>query len=208
MFEVTGTFTSTNDGSIELPIEGKPVKFVKESDLLAVKGGAEAKSNEWVAKETKFNTDLAEANRLREETRQSLLQAQTEKEQLVTRFSDYDATKIKVGELETALGSHKESVSKYETELAGRIRHNLINTYGAKEEAVKDKDLNQLRNLEEAAKIFGNGHIQAKPANYDGGKGGPSGGVPESSLERAKRIIEEHEAKMGRPAQVSNTAIK
>lgn len=203
----TTNLTFNNDGSIDLPIDGKPVRYVKESDLLAVKGGAESKVKEWENEKTQFQTQLAEANRLRDETHQNLLKVQAEKEQLVQRYNDYDATKTKVGGLEKELGSHKESVGKYEKELTNRIKTNLL-SYGAKEDALKDKTLDQLRNLEEAAKLFGDGN-KIRPARFDGGTGGASGGsTPESPTDRAKRILEEHEAKKGRPLQVSNIAVK
>ena len=194
------------DGSVDLPIDGKPIRFVRESDLLAVKGGSDAKTKEWENEKATFSTQLAEANRLRDETHQQLLQERASRELMTSKYSDYDTFKTKVGELEKELGTHKESVGKYEKELAGRIRHNLINIHGAKEDAIKDKDLTQLRNLEEAASLFG-GKAPAKPARYDGGSGGPAGIGTESALDRAKRIIEESEKKRGK-VTVSNIAIK
>ena len=69
----------------------------------------------------------------------------------------------------------------------------------ASEEAIKDKTLDQLRNLEDAANIFGNGNKAVVAARYDGGSGGPSGGTaPESPADRANRILEEHDAKRGK----------
>jgi len=189
--------TFNNDGSIDIPVDGKPVRFVKESDLLAVKGGAESKVKEWENEKSKLLTQVAEANRLRDESHTNLLQAQATKEQLEARYSDYDTHKTRVSELEKELGSHKENIGKAEKELADRIRANLLG-YGAKEDSLKDKTLDQLRNLEEAAKLFGN-NKGGKPARYDGGTGGPAGGgVPEAPIDRARRIIEEHEAKKGK----------
>ena len=193
-------FTFNKDGSVDLPVEGKPLRFVKESDLLAVKGGIESKQKEWDTKEATYNTQLAEANRLREESHQNLLKTQAEKEQIASKYNDYDTLKGKVGELEKNNATLTESSGKYEKELADRIKKELISLHGAKEDALKDKDLTQLRNIESAASIFGtNGH---KKANYDGGAGS-GGGASESPLDRAKRIIEEHETKHGRVKVVS-----
>lgn len=192
----TDLYTFNTDGSINIPVDGNPVRFVKESDLLAVKGGLETKTKEWENEKAQFNTQLAESNRLREETHQSLLSEQAAKELLVTQYSDYDTHKTRVGELETELGSVKESVGKHETELTNRIRTSLLNA-GAKEEAIKDKTLDQLRNLEEAAKLFA-GDGKGIPARFDI-PGGPGGGtVPETAIERANRILEEHDAKKGK----------
>ena len=178
------------DGSVAIPVDGKPVRFVKESDLLAVKGSKEKLEQEWGTKETTFNTKLAEANRLHEESHQQFLQAQAAKEQLAEQYKDYDTHKSRVGELEIELGSHKEKLIGYEKELSERMRQALIGA-GASEESLKEKDLNQLRNLEEAAKVFGR-ELKPRPANYDNGK---QGGVsaPETPLDRAKRILEENE---------------
>lgn len=192
------TYTFNTDGSIDIPVEGKPTRFVKESDLLAVKGSSETKAREWETEKsgwevekTKFNTDLAEANRLRNESHTALLAEQAAREQLVTTYADYETHKTRVSELETEIGSHKESLGKQEIELTERIRQNLIQVYGASEDAVKDQTLDQLRNLETAAKIIGPKVI---PAKYDGGPPGPGGGAPEAGLDRAKRILEEHDA--------------
>ena len=201
MGDNAGPFTFNHDGSVDLPVDGNPVRFVKESDLLAVKGGAETKAQEWETERASFNTQLAEANRIKDESHQSLLQARAEKEQLTTKYGDYDTQKVRVGELETETGTLKESIGRFEEELVGRIRHTLIMNKGASEEAVKEKTLPQLRNLEEAARVFGNGNKNkpGEPARYDGGQGGPAGGgVPETPTDRANRILEEHDAKRGR----------
>ncbi len=193
-------FTFNHDGSVDLPVEGVTTRFVKESDLLAVKGGFGTKEKDWETEKASFNTQLAEANRLRDESNALLLQERAAKEQLTTKYGDYDTQKTRVGELETETGTLKESIGKFEEELVGRIRHTLIMQNGASEEAVKEKTLPQLRNLEEAARVFGNGKgKQEVPARYDGGQGGPAGGsAPETPTERANRILEDHDAKKGR----------
>lgn len=184
--------TFNQDGSVELPVEGKPTRFVKESDLLAVKGSKEKSEQDWEQEKGKFQTDLAEANRLREESHQQLLQTQAERDNLTEQYKDYDTHKTRVGELETEIGSGKEKLTGYEKELAERMRQALVGA-GATEDSLKDKTLDQLRNLEEAARVFGR-EVKAKPANYDGGK--PSGGtVSEAPLDRARRILEEVEEK-------------
>jgi len=199
-----GKLTFNQDGSIDLPVDGKPIRFVKEADLLAVKGGVQSKEMAWEPEKAQFNTRLAEANRLREETHQSLLQTQAERDNLKEQYKDYDTHKNRVGELEKELGSSKERLTGYEKMLVERMRYSLI-AAGATEESLKDKTLDQLRSLEEAAKVFGK-ELKAKPANYDGGKQG-GGSAPETSLDRAKRILEEHEA-AGRRIGSRNIPVK
>jgi chromosome segregation ATPase len=192
------------DGSVDLPIDGKPIRFVKEADLLAVKGGVTSKETAWETEKAQFNTQLAEANRLREETHQTLLQTQAERDNLKEQYKDHDTYKTRVGELETELGSHKERLTSYEGMLVERMRQALVGA-GASEESLKDKTLDQLRSLEEAAKVFGR-EVKPQPANYDGGKQG-GGSAPETPLDRAKRILEEHEA-AGRRIGSRNTPVK
>jgi len=199
-----GKLTFNQDGSVDLPVDGKPIRFVKETDLLAVKGGVQSREKEWNDKEAWFNTQLAETNRLREETHQTLLQTQAERDNLKERYKDYDTDKKRVGELETELGSYKERLTKAETVLAERMRQALVGA-GATEEQLKDKTLDQLRSLEDAAKIFGR-EVKSQPANYDGGKAG-GGSAPETPLDRAKRVLEEHEA-AGRRMRSRNVPTK
>jgi len=181
--------TFNSDGSIDVPVDGKPLRYVKESDLLAVKGAKEKAEEGWNTERTTFNTNLAEANRVKEETHQQLLQSQAANEQLKTSQTEHDTLKTRVGELETETGSLKESIGKHETDIANRIRHTLTTYHGAAEDALKDKDLNQLRNVEEAAKIFGNGSKGGKPANYDGGAGG--GGIVPGALTNVEQAGQE-----------------
>ena len=179
------------DGAVEVPIDGKNARFVRETDLLAVKSGKEKSEKDWGTERSKFQTDLAESIRLREESHSQLLQAQTANTTLTEQFKDHDTIKARVSELETNEATGKDVLTKLEADLTARISRNLINA-GATAEILKDKTLDQLRNLEEAAKIFGgNG---GKPPSYDTGKGG-GGSAPESALDRAKRILAENEEK-------------
>ena len=149
MTDPNGTFTFNKDGSIDIPVEGKPIRFVKESDLLAVKGGAEEKAKEWVTKESTYSNQISEVTKLRDEAHQNFLKAQAEKEQLVGQYKDYDTHKARVGELEKDIENHKKSLKSYQEELASRVKNSLL-SLGAKEESLKDKSLDQLRSLEEA----------------------------------------------------------
>ena len=162
--------TFNHDGSVDLDVDGNKVRYVKESDLVAVKEGSKSKVEQLDNERSGYQSQLAEANWLRDETNQLLLQERAAKEQLVTKYNDYDTFKTKVGELEKTVESHKARAEQYEKEVASRMRHSLIMNHGASEDGLKDKTLDQLRNLEEAALLFGN--KGGKPARYDGGPGG------------------------------------
>jgi uncharacterized protein YoxC len=185
MTDNNGTFTLNQDGSVDLPIDGKPIRFVKESDLLAVKGGAETRAKEWETERTNINNKVTEVTRLRDETHQKLVEAQAVIEQANKKYGDYDTLKSKVGELEQQVAGFNTSSGKLQEELASRIRGRLL-VDGATEDALKGKTLDQLRNLEEAANLLGRGG----KARYDGGGGG-NNGQAETPYDRAGRILQE-----------------
>ena len=188
------TYSANQDGSISIVPEGKtePVRYVMESDLLAVKGSLTAKSAQWETDKTGLQAQLAEANRLKNESHQTLLTERTAHEQFVDAHKDYDDIKTKMGELETEKGSLTERVGNMEKEITDRVRQSLTVTYGVPEDKLKDKDLDQLRSLEQAATELGitNGGGN-KPARFAGNPP-PSGGGGSTSLDRAKEILSAH----------------
>ena len=188
--------TFNKDGSLDIPVDGKPVRYVKESDLLAVKSGSETKQKEWDGEKVTFTTQVGDLTKLRDEAHANLLKEQAVREQLTEKYKDYDTHKNRVGELAKELETHKGTVGKYEKELTDRIKSSLIATYSIQEDTFKDKTLEQLRNIEETAKLIGK-PAGAKPANYDKGGGG-TGGIVESRMDRAKRIIDEQEQRQGK----------
>lgn len=188
------TFKPTQDGAFEVMVDKKSTRLVKESDLLAVKGSSEAKVNEWNTERASFTSKLAEASTAQETIRQQMLKEQAAKEQLMTKYGDYDTWKSKVGELTTQVETHKSTLVKTQEELASRVMDSL-KLYGVSEESLKGKDLSQLRNLEDAAKLLG--RKPDKQARYDGsGGGGASQSIP--ALESAKQEIQAAREKAGR----------
>src|SRR4030066_2083409 len=92
------TFTRIDAHNITVLEDGKQIKYVPESDLLTVKEGSERVKADYEAKITKHLTDLAEANRLRDEVRQTLLQEQAKSEGLEKNSQEAATWKSKVGE--------------------------------------------------------------------------------------------------------------
>jgi predicted RNase H-like nuclease (RuvC/YqgF family) len=187
----TPSYTFNKDGSVDIPIEGTPTRFVKESDLLKVKASRDDALKGFEAEKSKLQTDLDEANRQREESHQQAIKAQAEIEKVSERYKDYETFKTKSTELDAEVKTHKEKLTTYEKELASRISQSLISA-GASPDMLKDKTLEQLRSLEEASKIFGGD--KHKPANYDRGSVG-GGQVSESPIDRANRILQENDEK-------------
>ncbi len=179
--EKTQAITFNDDGSVSTEVNGKTIKFVHSSDLVKVKDGLEATNKGLEGQVTKLQTDLVESNRVKDEHNQARLTADAAKEQMETGYKDYEDIKSKVSRLETELGSHKESIGKYETEISEVLRLSLMG-HGASEDSIKDKNLEQLRNLNEAAKLFAGNGKKPEPAKYDGSGGAGAGAsTPEKS---------------------------
>jgi len=181
------TFTPNQDGTFTISLDGKDTKLVKESDLLAVKGASETARTEYETNLAKHHTDLAEANRLKDEEHQQLLQERSAKELAETQATEGATFKTKVGELETKLTAAEDGRKQLEEELLGTKKSTLITFYHVKEDALKDKDLPQLRSMEDTLKIVG--IPSGKPANYDGGGGGGTPTTPTTVLEGAKQEL-------------------
>ena len=168
------TYTVNNDGSISIEADGgKHVRYVKESDLLAVKGAAEQAKSSHETQTSKLMTDLAEAKRLHDEEHNRLLQEQAAKEQLLKDAQEAATLKAKVGEYETKLSAAETSRSDYEKNLLDLLKERFATVYKVAPDKVKDMSLVQLRDAEKVLQLTGAGG--SKPANYDGGAGGTGG---------------------------------
>ncbi len=165
----TQAVTFGDDKSITTDVNGTVTRFVRSTDMAIVAGKLDTATKEWSVKETEFQTNLAESNRLLGEEKQGRIKAEAANEQVVKQYSDYDTIKGRVTELDKDVVTHKERVTVLETEISGRIRASLI-AHGVKEEDIKDKTKEQLSGLEDAAKLFGG--FKAGAANYDGNGGG------------------------------------
>jgi len=159
-------------------------KMVPEKDLLAVKSGAEKKESELL-------TQLAESNRLKEETHNNLLQVQAAKEQLEEQLKGGVTTKAQVDDLQTKLTAAEKAVSDSETRLLDLHKANVVATYGVDVSTLVGKTKEQLESLEEALKLVG---TKAKPAAMDIGGGGGAA-PPATALELAVAEIAEVRSK-------------
>jgi len=165
MADEQGTQTSN-------PPEGP--KMVPEKDLLAVKVGAERK-------EAELLTQVAEANRVKEETHNNLLAMQAAKEQLETQLSEGTATKAQVDDLQAKLKTAEVSVSGLTNKLLDQKRA-IIASYGVDVSTLVGKTQEQLDVWEEALKATGQKPI---PARLDVGGGGGGIAAPATALESA-----------------------
>jgi chromosome segregation ATPase len=149
------TFKMNSDSTFSIQADGNEVRLVKEEDLLSLKGANEGRTRQWDTEKATYEAKVKELTDSHATTRQQLLQEQALREQLAGKYKDYDTHVSRVGELTKEVESHKTSLKKHQDDLSARIKANLI-SLGASEESLKDKTLDQLRNLEEASSIFVN----------------------------------------------------
>lgn len=171
MTEEDRTYTTNSDGSITIKGEdGKNVKFVKESDLGAVKVQLKDKEGEV----TKLQTDLAGTTTKYDTAHQDVLKERAAKEQLEKDAREAGTFKTKMEELTTELAGLKTSSGETATKLTERLRNQLITLYKVPEDKLKDKALADLETIESTLQLTG---VATVPANYDGKTGGSGGGA-------------------------------
>lgn len=158
-------------------------KMVPESDLLAVKRS--------------LSKDLKDAQKAFEEEKNNLISQLTETQQnllkaeaKVESLEEKQSQSVDSNEL-TEAKSQLEAAQQSSKELAQQVleyrRKLLSQSYGVAEDALAEKNLDQLGALEEAlelTKTISNG-------NYATGTGGGGSDGPETPMERAKRILDE-----------------
>jgi hypothetical protein len=169
------------DGSISVLLDGKTIKLVKETDLLAVKGGAERK-------EAELLTSLAEANRTKDESHQSSLKLQAQ-------IGELETIKTKtVPELTQKLQDltkQFEGTKAENTVLSGKVlnhaKSDLITFYGVPEDKIKDLPLAEVVKMQEAFEKAG---VKKRGVvTYDNGNA-PSGTPPSGYKTFAQRVEE------------------
>ncbi len=160
-------FTVNQDGSITIEQEGKKTKFVKESDLGAVKAALKEKETELAT----FQTNLANTNTKYDTEHQELLKERASKEELEKSAKEGVTLKTQVADLTKQMADLKGVSGSVETKLAERIRRQLAEGYKIDPEKIKGKALNDLENMEQTLSITG---YKPAPANYDGSGGNRS----------------------------------
>lgn len=174
--------TANSDGSFSASVDGKSIRLVKESDLLAVKGASEQDKKAHESQTSKLMTELAEANRLRDDEHNKVLQEQAAKEQLVKEAKEAAILKAKVGEFESKLNTEISGHNATKESLLGLMKDRFVNIYRVAPDKVKGMSLEQLRDAEKVLALAGvRGTVSA---NYDGGAGGGSGSGAKTDAQR------------------------
>jgi len=166
MAEVTGV-ADEKDGSITVG----EVKYVKESDLLAIKGSRDSLQDKLTAAEalgvkvTEADTKVAVAN-------QERLKAEAKVESLTEEIKTHTGTTEQLKQLQAELVTAQEAGKSSATELLELRRTFIVSNYKVPPDTVKDKDLAGLAVFEEALKAV----IGAHGGNYAFGGGGGGAG--------------------------------
>ena len=169
MPEDNQAFVVNTDGSADLTIEGKKVRFVKESDLGAVKSALKDRETEL----STTQANLATANSKYDTEHQVVLQERVAKEQLEKDAKEGTTLKTKVVELETEVADLKKVGGEINTKLTEQLRTTLKTTYKIEEAKLEGKALTELENIHNALQLTG---VAPAAANYDGKGGGDGAG--------------------------------
>src|SRR4030042_1322478 len=184
MPDTVNTYKVNPDNSFTISVEGKDIRLVKESDLLAVKGSSDSTKTQYENQVAQYKTQLEELTRARDTEHQGWLQEKAAREPLETQLKEFAVLKIKAGELETKHNASEKTRGELEEELTGIKRSTFIFTYNADKDKVNAMNLTQLREAEKGL-IAAGVKPGARPANNDDGRGG-DGVVTIPALESAK----------------------
>ena len=165
-------------------LDGKPVKYVPETDLLAVKGGAERR-------ETELLTQAAEANRQKDEFHQAFLRQEAQYKDIAATAAKIPAYEDRINKLTTDLTTTKAEHSKMAEKVLAHTKSDLKTLYGIKDDVLKDKSLTDILTMAEAIEKSG---IQKRGIiPYDTGTNAPAGnptgyrGLAERKAEMGKK---------------------
>ena len=154
------------DGSFSLIADGNTIKLVRESDLLAVKGGAGQKEAELYSK-------VAESNRQAEEFRQQLLKEQARQSEFELKLKELPSIQQKLTDATKLTETHVNRVKELESRVLDFTKNSLMQGYGVKPEALKDKTLDDISKMEQA--FVSSGVPKRGVVTYDTGTGGNTG---------------------------------
>jgi len=166
--EIEQAFELNKDGSVDLTVEGKKVRFVKESDLGSVKSALRDKE----ADVSKLQAELAGTISKFDTAHQDVLKERAAKELLEKDAKEAMTYKEKSTTLEAQVAELTKSSGETQAKLTERLRSHLTTAYKIDKAKLADKALADLENIESSLKLTG---VIPTPANYDGKGGNGSG---------------------------------
>ncbi len=168
--------------------EKNKAKLVPESDLLAVKGAKEGLEKKLKETEDGFKSKLSE-------TETKLFSSEAKIKELEGKLSQANLSAEELKKVKEQLDTAQKRSGELETKALEFRRRIIAATYNIPPETVNNKTMEQLDHYEEALKAVA-ATRQPAGGGFAAGGGGGTGGT-ESRLDRAKRIIAEHEEKSG-----------
>lgn len=184
---VTGT-VDEKDGVLVVGEGDKATRYVKESDLLAVKGARvtkeEAAAQAEAAKALALTEASKDANVKLEAEHQKALQAEARVSSLEAQIKSGGGTAAELATAKAELATAKSSSEILGNKYLELKRETVIKTYGVPKATVEKKSLQDLELFEEALKaVVGNKSV----GNYaaGGGSGGASPTPNKSPMELA-----------------------
>ena len=164
------TYTAAQDGAITAKEEGKnDVRYVLESDLLAVKGGKETGEKAATEAATVAATALTEATGKVEAEHQQVLRAEAKVTGLEEQIKVGGGSAAELATAKTELETAKKSGEEHSTALLTLRREVIVARYGVPADKVETKDLAALAVYEEALQaVIGD----KKLGNFAVGAGG------------------------------------
>lgn len=151
MDEVTGA-VDTQTGILTVGEGDSAVKYVKESDLLAVKGSRDTLQGKLDTLDKSQNAAVTTAETAAETARQTTLQAEATIERLTKEVTDAAGNSEKVTTLQKELETAMEAGKSSATQLLEMKQQVVIATYGVPKEVVENKTLVELTAFEVALK--------------------------------------------------------
>jgi hypothetical protein len=131
------------DNSLSAIVDGKEVKYVLETDLLAVKG-----SRETAEKQLKAEAEAAKVTA--DSERQKVLAAEAKLSTLTDEFNKSKVTSADLAKATAELATAKTSSEKVSSRLLAERKKLITKVYGVPAATVESKTLEQLDTYEEA----------------------------------------------------------
>jgi len=150
--DVTGTVDEKDGALVVKGADGAAVRWVKESDLLAVKGGKESFEKEAKSAKEAHATAVAEATTKLEAERQKALGAEARAASLEEKLHAHEGSAAELARVKADLEAAKKSSETQGSRYLDLRKAVLVSTYGIPKATVEKKTLAELDVYEDVLK--------------------------------------------------------
>jgi seryl-tRNA synthetase len=159
------------DGALSVKRGEETTRYVKESDLLAIKESRDALQKKYDEASKNQNTNNTESLEKLAQANEAKNKAEAEVERLSDEIKKHTGTQEELEKLKTQLETAQKSGEEQGNKLLELTREKIVNTYKVPQETVSEKNLEQLATFEEALKAVTAG----AGGNFAFGGGGGGG---------------------------------